>query len=477
MAYQVPHNIEHNKVFLVNFSELDGRLEPEYYRPSLYSLEKKIRSLSSKKLCDYAISIAGGATPAKTEYDKYYSESKSGIPFLRVQNLQTNGELSLDDCVYINEETHDGLLKRSQVAEGDLLVKITGVGRMAVASVAPKGFIGNTNQHMVVIKTGDAELSKYLAHYLNLDIIERIASRHSTGGTRPALDYPSLKSIPIIEGIDFTPINNAIEVKKEKEAEAKKILDGMDLFLSEELGLTLNNLYDVNNNFMLENRLFYTNFSEVCGGRLDSNYYSKKYKDILNVIKCKNYKKLSSLVSFSSECWDRKSIYDTKIPYIEIGAINTERPEIDYVEMIAVEEAPSRAKYIVRTNDIIVSTTRPSRGAIVKIGKEHNLCIASSGFAVIRNIDNNLDINYLLYILRHKISLLQFEQKCTGGNYPAITQEDLGSIIIPLPPLTKQQEVSCHITEMYKKVKALQEEGKNILEQAKREVERMIIGK
>ena len=73
MAYQVPHNIEHNKVFLVNFSELDGRLEPEYYRPSLYSLEKKIRSLSSKKLCDYAISIAGGATPAKTEYDKYYS--------------------------------------------------------------------------------------------------------------------------------------------------------------------------------------------------------------------------------------------------------------------------------------------------------------------------------------------------------------------------------------------------------------------
>ena len=181
MAYQVPHNIEHNKVFLVNSSELEGRLEPEYYRPSLCSLEKKIRSLSSKKLGDYAISIAGGATPAKTECDKYYSESKSGIPFLRVQNLQTNSELSLDDCVYINKETHDGLLKRSQVAEGDLLVKITGVGRMAVASVTPKGFVGNTNQHMVVIKTGDAELSKYLAHYLNLDIIERIASRHSTG--------------------------------------------------------------------------------------------------------------------------------------------------------------------------------------------------------------------------------------------------------------------------------------------------------
>lgn len=477
MSYQVPQHIDQNKVFIVSRSEIEGRLEPEFYRPSLAALEKQIRRQSSHKLRDYALYMAGGATPKKTEAEKFYSDSESGIPFLRVQNLQTDGELSLDDCVYINEETHNGLLARSQVTEGDLLVKITGVGRMAVASVAPQGFVGNTNQHMVVIKTGDTELSKYLARFLNLDIVEKIASRHSTGGTRPALDYPSLKSIPIIEEIDFTPIDNAIKAKKEKEAEAKKILDGIDLFLSQELGLTLNNnIYDVNNNLMLGNRLFYTDFSEVCGGRLDSNYYSKKYKDIINEIKRKNYKKLSSLVSFSTECWDRKSIYDTKIPYIEIGAINTEKSEIDYVEMIAVEKAPSRAKYIVRTNDIIVSTTRPSRGAIVKIDKEHNLCVVSSGFAVIRNIDNDLDINYLLYILRHRISLLQFEQKCTGGNYPAITQEELGSILIPLPPLTKQQEVSCHITEMYKKGKALQEEGKNILEQAKKEVEQMIIG-
>ena len=47
---------------------------------------------------------------------------------------------------------------------------------------------------MVVVKTGNTDTSKYLAQYLNLDIIGKIASRHSTGGTRPALDYPSLKA-------------------------------------------------------------------------------------------------------------------------------------------------------------------------------------------------------------------------------------------------------------------------------------------
>jgi hypothetical protein len=231
MSYQVPQNIDPNKIFLVNRSEIEGRLEPEFYRPSIASLEKRIRSLSSHRLKDYALSIAGGATPKKTEADKFYSNSESGIPFLRVQNLQTNGELSLDDCVYINEDTHNGMLKRSQVAEGDLLVKITGVGRMAIASVAPKGFLGNTNQHMVVIKTGDADISKYLARYLNLDIIERIASRHSTGGTRPALDYPSLKNIPVVNGIDFSVIDKAIVLKKQKDLEAQHLIDSIDSYL------------------------------------------------------------------------------------------------------------------------------------------------------------------------------------------------------------------------------------------------------
>lgn len=207
MSYQVPQHIDKNKIFIVNRSEIEGRLEPEFYKPSIACLETKIRSLSSKKLRHYALSFAGGATPKKSGEDKYYSDSKNGIPFLRVQNLQTTGELSLDGCIYINDDTHNGLLKRSQVSEGDLLIKITGVGRMAIASVAPKNFVGNTNQHMVVVKTGNVAISKYLAHYLNLDIIEKIASRHSTGGTRPALDYPSLKNLPVIEDIDFSTID------------------------------------------------------------------------------------------------------------------------------------------------------------------------------------------------------------------------------------------------------------------------------
>ena len=266
MSYQVPQHIDKNKIFIVKRSEIEGRLEPEFYKPSIACLEAKIRSLSSKRLRDYALSFAGGVTPKKSEGDKYYSDAENGVPFLRVQNLQTTGELSLDGCIYINENTHNGLLKRSQVSEGDLLIKITGVGRMAIAAVAPKDFVGNTNQHMVVVKTGNTDVSKYLAHYLNLDIIEKIASRHSTGGTRPALDYPSLKNIPIIEGLDFSLIDDAIKAKKAKEEEAKQLLNSIDDYLLNELGIEL-----PQHKTNLSSRIFYIQKSN-CIERFDPKY-------------------------------------------------------------------------------------------------------------------------------------------------------------------------------------------------------------
>ena len=323
--YQVPHYIDNNKVFIVQRSEIEGRLEPEFYRPSIADLEKIIRGKSSHKLRDYALSVSGGATPKKTEGDKYYADKETGVPFLRVQNLNTDGTLSLDDCLYINNDTHEGMLQRSQVAEGDLLVKITGVGRMAVASVAPEGFIGNTNQHMVVIKTGNKEISKYLARYLNLDIIEKIASRHSTGGTRPALDYPSVKNLPIIKGIDFSPIDRAIEIKKQKESEAQQLLDSIDAYILNELGITLPEIKTD-----LKSRVFLVNRSGL-EARLDPYYSQEYFKEAFNALARGNYplysiKSLSSLITSGITPKSGGEAYtddtDTGIPFIRSGNID-----------------------------------------------------------------------------------------------------------------------------------------------------------
>ena len=66
-------------------------------------------------------------------------------------------------------------------------------------------------------------------------------------------------------------------------------------------------------------------------------------------------------------------------------------------------------------------------------------------------------------------------QSQTNGIRNLIMQEYFDQIIVA-PPLQKQQEIVNHIMDMRQQAKSLQEEGKEILEQAKRKVEAMIIG-
>lgn len=469
MNYQVPQHINKDKIFIVKKSEIEGRLEPDFYKPSIASLEKKIRLLSTKRLRSYTQSFAGGATPSKREYEKYYSESETGIPFLRVQNLQTTGELLLDGCIYINEDTHNGLLKRSQVSEGDLLVKITGVGRMAIASVAPKDFVGNTNQHMVVIKTGNSAVSKYLAHYLNLDIIEKIASRHSTGGTRPALDYPSLKNIPIIEGLDFSIIDNAIKTKKAKEVEAQQLLDSIDGYLLKELGI---NIPEVKAN--IGNRIFIVQRSELKG-----RYTPSLYKDSISL-----YSTIYDNIPLSHLAYIN--------PNTRISSLNNEMP-ISFVPMESVNEiyaeindknncivAESKGFTRFQEGDLLWAKITPcmenGKSAVAKDLINGYGC-GSTEFHVIRPKNNDLLVEYIHTLLHMKI-VRQTAKLYFGGSagQQRVATDFLESFNVPLPSETKQQEIVDYIANIRTRAKALQAEGKAILEDAKRKVEQMIIG-
>lgn len=477
--YQVPHYIDNNKVFIVQRSEIEGRLEPEFYRPSIADLEKIIRGKSSHKLRDYALSVSGGATPKKTEGDKYYADKETGVPFLRVQNLNTDGTLSLDDCLYINNDTHEGMLQRSQVAEGDLLVKITGVGRMAVASVAPEGFIGNTNQHMVVIKTGNKEISKYLARYLNLDIIEKIASRHSTGGTRPALDYPSVKNLPIIKGIDFSPIDRAIEIKKQKESEAQQLLDSIDAYILNELGITLPEIKTD-----LKSRVFLVNRSGL-EARLDPYYSQEYFKEAFNALARGNYplysiKSLSSLITSGITPKSGGEAYtddkETGIPFIRSGNIDI-NGNFDFEDLLylkpEIHECIMKSSQV-HKNDLMIAIVGATIGQVGIFLDEREANI-NQAIALVRLKDGN-DVQYVKELIKSQVGQLSLNRLKRPVARANINLEEISTIKIPLPPFTKQQEIANHINAIRQQAKQLQEEGKSILENAKKEVEQMILG-
>ncbi len=467
MIYRIPQHIDKNKIFIVQRSEIEGRLEPEFYKPSIADLEKTIRGKSSHKLRDYALSISGGATPKKTESDKYYADKETGVPFLRVQNLNTDGTLSFDDCLYINKETHEGMLFRSQVSEGDLLVKITGVGRMAIASVAPEGFIGNTNQHMVVVKTVNKEISKYLARYLNLDIIEKIASRHSTGGTRPALDYPSVKNLPIIEGLDFSPIDRAIEIKKQKESEAQQLLDSIDAYILNELGITLPEIKSD-----LKSRIFLVNRSDL-EDRLDPKF-NKNYSFIKSLKGRYTWVTLRDVSFNNGQYGANESAVEYKkgdVRYIRITDIDEygNLKQTDKKTASNIENA-----YLLKPNDILFARSGSVGRCYIHKFLEEQAIFA--GYLIRYFLNENLiDADYLFYYCNSNIYKYWVDTIQRPAVQANINAQEYRSMPIPLPPIVKQKDIANHIYAIRQQAKQLQEEGKTILENAKKEVEQMIL--
>ena len=90
-----------------------------------------------------------------------------------------------------------------------------------------------------------------------------------------------------------------------------------------------------------------------------------------------------------------------------------------------------------RKGDIVISTTRPHRGAIAEI--QTDKIIASTGFCVIREIDKKIDKQWLIYVLLSNIVLNQMLQRSSGGNYPAIIEDEIKQIYIPIVGIDKQK--------------------------------------
>ena len=109
-------------IFTVKRSEIEGRLDPFFYRPDFMELEKLMKKIGAQPLRKFVKGIASGATPKADEYEKYYSDKENGIPFLRVQNLSPTSILNYEDCksllskMFIQREAMPET-SRSQTAE------------------------------------------------------------------------------------------------------------------------------------------------------------------------------------------------------------------------------------------------------------------------------------------------------------------------------------------------------------------------
>jgi type I restriction enzyme S subunit len=143
---------------------------------------------------------------------------------------------------------------------------------------------------------------------------------------------------------------------------------------------------------------------------------------------------------------------DGEFVYIDIASIDNRLKRIVSAKNLPVAGAPSRARQRLKTDDVLVSMTRPNLNAVAILPFEFDGAIGSTGFHVLRA--RWIDPHWLLYFVQTDDFIDAMTRLVQGALYPAIRPKDVRSHVIPLAPLPEQRRVVLEIEKQFTRLEA-----------------------
>lgn len=205
--------------------------------------------------------------------------------------------------------------------------------------------------------------------------------------------------------------------------------------------------------------------------RIDAEYFQPKYRIIEDRVK--EYKNgwdyLPKLIEVSKE--KIKIEPENEYQYVELADINASIGIVDSTSKIFGADLPSRAQMKLQKDDVVVSSVEGSIDKVGLILSEDKNLVGSTGFHIFRSKAFTPEVNLILC----KSPVLQylFIREASGTILTAISSNSLKNIVVPKLNKAVQEKITKFVQESHKCVL----ESRQLLEQAKREVEEMIESK
>jgi len=202
--------------------------------------------------------------------------------------------------------------------------------------------------------------------------------------------------------------------------------------------------------------------SELEGAkRIDAEYYKPEYLNLLYRLRkagCVPAKDIA--IPVRRKFKPKKGEY---FDYIEISEVDLITGEFNTSRIIG-EEAPDRAQWIVVKDDVLVSTVRPIRNAVVLIreGKENLVC--SSGFSILH--PQKIQANYLFLYFKNSFVARLLDRYTTATEYPAVGWNDILNMPIYLGNEGFRKKISLTIDKAFvllKQSRSLYSQAENLL--------------
>ena len=475
--------LNNDKFFLINRNELEGRWDPVftiYNKHVKNEFEYPLVQLKDVLIKSPQYGTAESGIERKTKTEPRY---------IRITDIDELGNL-IDGL----GATAENLEEQYILNEGDILFARSGatVGKTYLHKSLPyQCFFAGYMIRIVVNKT--KILPEYLFVYTQLQPYKDWVKAIQRAAAQPNINAEEYKSLPLalpplrIQQQIVDKYNTALKFRRSKLALSKQKLASIDDYLLNELGITLPK-EEVK-------KIFFVDYKEVVGGRLDPKSYCSKVQNLKLSIKNSPYAQQPLHSFIINECsgdWGEDSENKDLNSELYTKCLVLRATEFDNKYNLKIDNSRVKYRYIlnaklnkmnIQPNDIIIEKSGGSEdqpvGRVGILTKEilSNNKIAFSNFLhkiTVEGINPLYLFNYLKVM--HNIGLTDFMQSQTNGIRNLIMSEFKKQIII-IPDKSKQQEIADHITAIRAEAKALEKQAEEILAKAREEVEKMILGK
>lgn len=154
---------------------------------------------------------------------------------------------------------------------------------------------------------------------------------------------------------------------------------------------------------------------------------------------------LPEIAFINSTSWTNKNQPDY-INYVDLS--NAKDGRIYSIEKLSFNDAPSRARRILKKDDLIFGLVRPANRSFAYVHVDG--LTGSTGFAVIR-AQKTIYKNFIYYFVTYDKNIEELARIADGGAYPAIKPDDICTLPLIIPSINiieKFDELTSNFREM-----------------------------
>lgn len=444
---------------LENFSDLSS----EYYSSNYILKSNQIRRKKIEKLAN--ISFITDGEHGTPDYD-----DTTNIKYITAENIRPN--YILDNNFRTISAEQDKRNSRAHLLENDVLVYSVGAYAGYFAKAERHLFPANIPRSVAIVRPNRLISPEYLSVFMNSKFGYFQTQRFRAGNSQPVLALEKIKQFEIVI-LGDTFQNKISEIYNESyrlRLLSKTIYSNAENILLKEIDLD-KNIFDLS----AEDSVFYldevvnTNvksFKESfkVSGRLDAEYYQKKYDILEAKIRSQKFVQINNIKVENFRGLQPIYFEDGGLDIINSKHILEKSIDYDGLEKTDISYWYSQERARVFKGDILTYTTGANIGR-TQVYSSDKKALGSNHVNILR-VKNENPL-YIGFVMNSIVGRMQTEKLSAGSAQAELYPKDVDNFLIPIIEKEKQTE----IIKLLEESSSLKKKSEHLLKVAEKAVE------